>query len=515
MELGLTRRNIGRLVLLSWAVMLAWLARREFTKGEDAERNDGTTRLAPTAQFFGVYAGGRQIGQLNLTVDTLVDGVRVSELLVLDVPRGDGTRQVTRSAEYSLSRSLRLRRVRLTTSGIGPQEWLEGDVTADSTLRLVHSEAPLGTAGRSRIAVNPDDILPTTLPFRVAFSGRLHTGAEFSLPLIDLEGGGRSGQVSIRVTAESTFVVPDSAGWDSAGAEWVPATTDTIRAWRIEHDATGAPTVSWVDAGGVLVHQEIGGGVTLLRSAFEIVRDNRQRRRSEPQSWRRSIAGMRTLTETGRVPDTLAAARSIVVRSDSGSPRWSGTRALDGGRQRTRGSDTIVITRATPPDSGESPPPSMLGVTWDMPIGDGGITAAAKEAVAGAVSAEDSARRLTRWVARQIATDTGSTASGTALFTLGARRGSADGKARLLAAMARAQRIPARVVTGLAVFPEGSYGHAWTELWVGRWIAADPTFGHFPASASLLRLTIGSSSRPISQVFFTGSARFLPIRAPR
>lgn len=516
MELGLTRRNIGRLVLLSWAVMLAWLARREFAKDEDAQRNDGTTRLAPAAQFFGVYAGGRQIGQLNLTVDTLVDGVRVSEVLVLDVPRGDGTQQLTRSAQYTLSRSLRLRRVRLTTVGIGLQERLEGDVSDDSTLRLVHEEAPLGVAGRAQMPVHPDDILSATLPFRVAFSGRLHTGAEFSLPLIDLEGGGSAGQVSIRVTAESSFVVPDSAVWDSAGAEWVPATTDTIRAWRIEHDATGAPTVSWVDAGGVLVHQEIGGGVTLLRSAFEIVRDNyRRRRQSEPQSWRRSIAGMRTLTATGRVPDTLAAAWGIVVRSDSGSPRWSGTRALDGGRQRTRGSDTIVITRVTPPDSGESPPPSMLGVTWDMPIGDGGIAAAANEAVAGAVSAEDSARRLTRWVARQIATDTGSTASGTALFTLRARRGSADGKARLLATMARAQRIPARVVTGLAVFPEGSYGHAWTELWVGRWIAADPTFGHFPASASLLRLTIGSSSRPITQVFFTGSARFLPIRAPR
>jgi transglutaminase-like putative cysteine protease len=106
-------------------------------------------------------------------------------------------------------------------------------------------------------------------------------------------------------------------------------------------------------------------------------------------------------------------------------------------------------------------------------------------------------------------------ASSTALFTLRARRGTADGKARLLAAMARSRRIPARVVSGLAVLPDGSYGHAWTELWIGGWVAADPTFGHFPASASLLRLTIGSTSRPIIQVFFAGSARFLPIRAPR
>jgi len=274
--------------------------------------------------------------------------------------------------------------------------------------------------------------------------------------------------------------------------------------------------VMWVDAGGVLVHQEIGGGVTLHRSAFEIVRENyREQRRSQPQAWRRSIPGMRTLTGAAKVPDTLAVSRSFVVLTDSGAAPWTGTRALAGGRQRTLGTDTIVITRETQPDSVTVPPPSLLEVTWDLPVRDGGIIAAASEATTGAVSAEDSARRLTRWVARQIATDAGSTASGTALFTLRARRGTADGKARLLAAMARAQRIPARVVSGLAILPDGSYGHAWTELWVGRWVAADPTSGHYPASASLLRLTIGSSSRPITQVFFAGSARFLPIRSPR
>ena len=61
MELGLNRRNIGRLVLLAWAVMLAWLARREFTRGEDSARSQQIARLAPAAQYFAVYAAGRQV----------------------------------------------------------------------------------------------------------------------------------------------------------------------------------------------------------------------------------------------------------------------------------------------------------------------------------------------------------------------------------------------------------------------------------------------------------------------
>ena len=508
----MNRRNIGRLVLLAWAVMLAWLARREFTRGEDSARSQQIARLAPAAQYFAVFAAGRQIGQLNLTVDTLIDGVRIGELLVLDVPQGAGTQQLTRGSEFTLTRSLRLRRLSHSIVGVGMQERLDGDIGADSLLRLVYSEAPQGVAGRARIPLHPDQVLQATLPYRVAYSGRLRVGAGFSLPLVDLNGSGTSA-VEIRVTAESTFVVPDSAVWDSAGASFVAATTDTIRAWRIEHDAPGAPTVSWVDAGGVLVHQETGGGVTLHRSAFEIVRNNyRDLRRSEPQLWRRTIPGMRPLAGSGRIPETGAGARTFVITADSGSPPWRGTPALAGGRQRISG-DTVVITRVAPVDSG--PAPALVGPTWDIPAEDDEIEAAAAAALAGASSAEDSIRRLTRWVARQIATDTGVAGSATALFTLRARRGGPDGKARLLAAMGRAARIPARVVTGLALLPDGSYGHAWVELWGGRWVSADPTFGQVPASASLLRLVIGGRSRPIDLVPLAGSARFLPTRNPR
>jgi hypothetical protein len=438
--------------------------------------------------------------------------VRIGELFVLDVPHGTATQQLTRGSEFALTRSLRLRRLSHSTVGVGPQERLDGDVGADSLLRLVYSEAPEGVAGRSRIPVHPDQVLPVTLPYRVAYSGRLRVGATFSLPLIDLNGSGTIA-VAVRVTAESTFVVPDSAVWDSAGGNFVAATTDTIRAWRIEHDAPGAPTVSWVDAGGVLVHQEIGGGITLHRSAFEIVRNNyRELRRSEPQLWRHAIAGMRSLESSGRIPETSASVRAFLVAVDSGSPAWRGTRELEGGRQRASG-DTVVISRVAPADSG--PAPALPGATWDLPAEDDGVKAAATAALAGATSADDSIRRLTRWVAREIRIDTGATASATALFTLRARRGGAEGKARLLAAMARASGIPSRVVSGLALLPEGSFGHAWTELWAGRWVATDPSFGHVPASASLLRLAVGGRSRPIDLILLAGSARFLPIRGPR
>ena len=514
MQLGVTRRNIARLVLVIWALSLAWLARREFSRGESGLAADDIPRIAPAAHFFRVMAAGQQIGQFNLTVDTLVDGVVVRELLLLDYPGGRATRQLSRGTEITLSRSLRLRNFSYSVVGLGQQERLNGELREDSTLSLVQTELTRGAATRARLRIHPDQVLVSAMPFRLAHLGRLHPGAELSLPKLDLEGGNPAATVAIRVTAESTFVVPDSAVWDSGGRAWVPATMDTVRAWRIEHDGPGAPTISWVDAGGVLVHQETPGGITLERSAFEIVRDNdRVRRATVSQAWRRRVPGMLVLTETRRGPDTAAQTRRFMIEIDSVRP-WPGTSLLDAGRQAWSG-NLVTIDRDGPPDSTATAPAYALQSTWELPIRDGGIETAAMEALQGARTGTDSLRQLTLWVARNIATDSGSSVATTALYTLRSRQGTAEGQSRLLAAMARSRGIPARVVSGLALTQEESYAHTWVELWQGRWIAADPTFGHFPASASLLRLVEGGGTRGIGLLAVAASARFLPVRSLR
>ncbi len=516
MEIGLNRRNIGRLVLLGWAVALAWLARRQFSQGDAADTALRTRKLAPGAQYYAVYAGTHQVGQLNLSVDTLVDGVRLTELMVIDLPLGDSTGQLARGSEYALTRSLRLRQFTRTVYGVGEREKLEGDFGADSILALSNSEGPNGVRARTRIRLPRDAMLPVMLSYRAAFGGQLHTGGRFVVPLLDLGSSGTR-SVIVKVTAESTFVVPDSAKWDPAREEWVPATTDTVRGWRLEHDATGATTVSWVDETGALLLQETAGGLTLIRSAFEIVRNNyRHARGGEQSGWRRAIPGMIALTASKAAPDTAAAEQAFLTTPGSGVVVSGQSHALAGGRQRVRG-DTVIVYRDTPPDTVQHSireARSSLGPSWDIPVRDPGMAAAAGRAVAGAGSARDSAEGLTLWVARQIATDGAESASATAGQALRTRRGNADGKARLLATLARVSGIPARVVTGLAVLPTGSFGHAWTELWIGGWVAADPTYGHFPASASLVRLAVGERSHPMDLLPVTASARFLPIRRP-
>jgi hypothetical protein len=330
-------------------------------------------------------------------------------------------------------------------------------------------------------------VLPAVLSLRAAFEGRLAPGAEFELPLLDLGTGGVYPE-RIRVTAESTFVVPDSAVWNPIESRWVPAHLDTIEAFRLEHRARGIPTITWVDRDGAPVTEQIRGGYTLRRSAFEIVGTNYgQARRAVSSRWRDTIPGMRNLLSTGTTPQPKAKGFLVV------GP----------------GGDTIRID-PNPRDS--DPPSSYLDSFWDlMPLGDSDLANEVTAAVRGAETGLDSIVRLTEYVASRFGNDRSLRSFGTSSNTLQARRGNPDGKSRLLVAMARSAGIPARVVRGVAVRPDGAFGHTWAELWTGRWIAADPVFGQVPASPSLIPIAIGERSRPIDLVPILASARFLPL----
>ena len=511
MDVGLTRRNVGRLVLLAWAAALAWLARREFVKAERGTVTERSTRRGPGAFFYAGFAGARQIGQLNLAVDTLMDGVRLTELLVVDLPDRNVTHQSAVGSVYFLTPSLRLRSLTRTEFGVGIQERRDASLDPDSMLVASDSEGTSGIAARMRVRVDPGIVLPATLPYRAAFGGNLRVGRQFTLPLFDF-GAGATYPLAVRVTAESTFVVPDSAVWDSTQAGWVPATTDTVRAWRLEHDAPGSATVSWIDAGGALVRQETAGGLTLVRSAFEIVRNNyRSRLRNESITWRRAVPGMVPLVATGMTLDTVSVTQEFEWQRDSAATVSGKPGRLEGGRQTLRG-DTVIVSRFTASDSTSGNQPPEEGSARTLSNMDDAIRRTAIQLVRGARTPEERARRLTVWVSRQIATDSSAEATEAALFTFRRRRGGPDGKARLLASMAIAAGLSARVASGLAILPEGSFGHSWTEVWLGRWVAVDPSFGHYPASASLVRLSIGGRSRPVDLLPLAASARFLPLR---
>ena len=82
-----------------------------------------------------------------------------------------------------------------------------------------------------------------------------------------------------------------------------------------------------------------------------------------------------------------------------------------------------------------------------------------------------------------------------ALSTLQNRVGDCNEHAVLLAALARAAGIPARVEAGLVYSKGRFYYHAWNLLYLGRWITADALFGQMPSDVTHIRFTTGTQQQ--------------------
>jgi hypothetical protein len=78
---------------------------------------------------------------------------------------------------------------------------------------------------------------------------------------------------TVRVVAESLFVVVDSAVMEPGTRRWIPAHSDTVRAWKMEQQGGGIIN-GWFDERGRLVEGEPIPGITMQRTAYEIAFDN-------------------------------------------------------------------------------------------------------------------------------------------------------------------------------------------------------------------------------------------------
>ena len=85
------------------------------------------------------------------------------------------------------------------------------------------------------------------------------------------------------------------------------------------------------------------------------------------------------------------------------------------------------------------------------------------------------ARKLGDWVHKNL--EWKKVVSATATQTLATREADCTEFSALFVTMARSLGLPARMVSGLAYSGKSFGGHAWVEVWAGKWIELDPTWG--------------------------------------
>ncbi len=112
--------------------------------------------------------------------------------------------------------------------------------------------------------------------------------------------------------------------------------------------------------------------------------------------------------------------------------------------------------------------------------------------------------KINRWVYENVKKKYIDTFS--AVATLKTMEGECQSHTNLFAALARAAGIPTRTVSGIVYSQEygGFLYHAWAEVYAGKWIAMDPTFGQDMADATHIKLTDGELSSQMQLFEFIG-----------
>jgi len=488
------RGYVAIAVMTSWGVGIAVFARREAGRSPLERLAEVAARVAPGATWLAVERDGTPIGFQSITVDTLPRELQVTDYLVAN---GGGVSE-RRSAQtvVRLTRGLSLRAFEQTVVQGADTVHLTGGVVNDSVLSY---ELQHGAQHESGTLVHRGILFPGPLiPIVAALGERPTVGRSITIDAVDVDAWGQpaSAAVTLRVAAESLFVVVDSAAHDPSRDRWVAVHRDSVRGWRYlsvdgKHDF-------WLDDLGRILASRGGDGLSARRTAFEIAFENWRLANPLSSSAARTSSDISTSTLVAagadgdyeaidtlqlRVITQSPAARSLARESRTGSLVTS-----------VRTSDSVLVAENRLPltDALRRSRGIWLRREPRIEVDDPSILRLAARLGAGESDPVRVARAAVSWVSDSVARDaTLPTAS--AVETLQHRRGDSGEHARLFVALARAAGIPARGVTGLLFANGRFYNHAWAEVLIGdRFVPVDPTLGQLPADAGHLAWMHGS-----------------------
>jgi len=502
------RRVLGTALVALWVGMVGWHVRREYFQPELARLAEAAMALNPGVSFYTLRMGERTVGQATSRLDTLADGFELEDFMSLELPAFGQTGSAVARTYVKLSPSLVMERFEFSLDSEVGRFSARGEVTADSSLSVVIDSQGSTQTIEYRLGTPP--VFSAIVPIRVAMGEGLEVGKRVRLPVFD-PSTLSTRSVEVRVLEHDTIIVPDSASLDPATQRWRAARWDTIPVWKVAEIFGGVSVESWIDDDGRVVRASSPLGFSMEKTEYELAsqaaRDDRGRGASVVDDDVILSTAIRSNVDLEDV-ETHDELRFRLTGVDLGGFD------LEGGRQSLRG-DTLIVRREDwdALDAGYELPykrmdlkealePEPLIQSDDPRIID---------------AAGRFTNRRTVWtqhpktVARQL---TGAVhglleksitfSIPSALQVLEARRGDCNEHTVLYVALARALGLPARTAVGLVYLDGSFFYHAWPEVWLGEWVAVDPTFGQWPADAAHIRFVVGGLAQQVEIVRLIG-----------
>ncbi|HSF15638.1 MAG TPA: transglutaminase-like domain-containing protein [Vicinamibacteria bacterium] len=455
-------------IVVLWASLMTIHLARSYGGRADRRHLDLSGPSSADAELTqrGIFYRAARIGFIRERFTPLDDGFRAEQTGELTLTLLGRERQVSIRgfAETGAGGRLREFQYGLTTASRRSlfETTVDGRIDGNELVLTITSG---GSERSERRSLDEPIVLPLNLYYSLASRGWT-AGETYRLRLFDPMTLSE-GEVLVEVKE------PEIVRWGGREEE----------AYRLTTTFAGLETTTWVNERGEILQEETPLGWTLIKEA--------------PGS---SLQAR----ETGTAPDILiqSAVPAIGFAGDAAQAQVAELklvnfprefRAVPGGRQDKQG-DVVRVTRERAPYRGTS---TLSAEERAAALASDAFIQADAPAIRAQASAltegrdeVEGARVLTQWVYDNIAkSPTLSIPSATEI--LEQRVGDCNEHTVLFTALARASGLPTRIATGLVYTSGQFYYHAWPEVFLGQWVAVDPTLGQFPADPMHLRLLTG------------------------
>jgi len=505
----LRKRLLAMTIVLVWLGMVGWQVRREYFQPELTRLAEAAMALAPGVSFYTLTMGDRTVGQATSRLDTLPDGFRMEDVMNLELPALGQTGTAVARTSVKLSRALVMEEFDFSLdSEVGRFE-ASGSLGADTTLNVTIRSA--GSEQNLSFRLPQPPVMSNVVPIRIAMGGALNVGETIRLPVFDPTTLSTR-TVEVDVLEHDTLFVTDSVSLDPTTGRWSSAHMDSIPAWRIAEVFGGVRVESWVDADGRTIRSSSPLGFSMERTEYELARQAQEDAR---------------LVDSSPIDDDVILSTAVqsnvdfedVEQHDELRFRLTGVDLsgfeLDGGRQTLRG-DTLIVRRERwdDIDAGYQLPYSFMDLRESLepePLiqsDDPRIRDQARSITVARAqwrqNPKEVAAQLTRSVYRMLEKSITFSVPN-AVQVLETKQGDCNEHTVLYVALARSLGLPARTAVGLVYVNGAFFYHAWPEVWLGEWVAVDPTFGQIPADASHIRFVIGGLAQQVEIVRLIGN----------